>query len=112
MTDLTGKKVVLIDGSGYIFRAYYALPTMKRFDGTPVNAVYGFCTMITKLVATVQTDYLAVMFDAARKTFRNEIYPEYKATRRDVPEDLIPQFPLFREAVAAFNVSSAELDGY
>lgn len=112
MTDLTGKKVVLIDGSGYIFRAYYALPTMKRFDGTPVNAVYGFCTMITKLVATVQTDYLAVMFDAARKTFRNEIYPEYKATRRDVPEDLIPQFPLFREAVAAFNVSCAELDGY
>lgn len=112
MTDLTGKKVVLIDGSGYIFRAYYALPTMKRFDGTPVNAVYGFCTMITKLVATVQTDYLAVMFDAARKTFRNDIYPEYKATRRDVPEDLIPQFPLFREAVAAFNVSCAELEGY
>ena len=112
MTDLTGKKVVLIDGSGYIFRAFYALPPMTREDGTPVNAVYGFCTMLTRLLKEADADYIAVMFDAARKTFRNDIYPEYKATRREVPEDLIPQFPLLREAVGAFNIVKIEAEGY
>ncbi len=110
---LTGKKVVLIDGSGYIFRAFYALPPMTRpSDGTPVNAVYGFCAMMMKLLREMPADYLAVVFDAARKTFRQDIYPAYKATRRETPEDLIPQFPLLRRAVDAFNIAQTEENGY
>lgn len=110
---LEGRKVVLIDGSGYIFRAFYALPPMTRpSDGTPVNAVYGFCAMMMKLLRDMPADYLAVVFDAARKTFRQDIYPAYKATRRETPEDLIPQFPLLRRAVAAFNIAQTEENGY
>ena len=110
--DLNGKRVVLIDGSGYVFRAFYALPPMTRADGTPVNAVYGFCTMMMKLLKETPADYLAVVFDAARKTFRQDIFPEYKANRREVPPELIPQFPLLREAVGAFNIAAVELEGY
>ena len=93
--------VFLIDGSGYIFRAYHALPPMNRPDGTPVNAVYGFTAMMLKLVDESDADYLAVIFDTARKTFRSDIYAEYKANRPPPPEDLIPQFPLIRDAVTA-----------
>lgn len=108
------KKLILIDGSGFIFRAYHALPPMRRADGIHVGAVYGFCSMLTKYIdqARDSADYLAVIFDAARKTFRQEIYPEYKAHRPDVPEDLIPQFALIREACEAFHVPSVELEGY
>lgn len=108
------KKLILIDGSGFIFRAYHALPPLRRPDGIHVGAVYGFCTMLTKYIdqAREDADYLAVIFDAARETFRQEIYPDYKAHRPDVPEDLIPQFSLIREACAAFHVPAIELEGY
>ncbi|GEO80060.1 DNA polymerase I [Pararhodospirillum oryzae] len=103
--------LMLVDGSGYIFRAYHSLPPMSRPDGTPVNAVYGFTTMLLKLLADMKATHLAVLFDAGRHTFRNEIYPAYKAQRPDPPADLIPQFPLIREAVRAFNVPCLEREG-
>ena len=102
----------LIDGSGYIFRAFYALPPMTRPDGTPVNAVYGFTNMLIKLLADTESDGVAVIFDTARKTFRSDIYPDYKANRPPPPEELIPQFDLIREATRAFNVPCIELAGY
>ena len=106
------KHLFLIDGSGYIFRAYHALPPMTRPDGTPVNAVYGFTSMLTKLVEDSDADYLAVIFDTARKTFRSEIYSDYKAHRPPPPDDLIPQFALIRESVEAFGLPQSEMEGY
>ena len=105
-------RLILIDGSAYIFRAYYALPPMSRNDGTPINAVFGFTNMLVKLIEDYQEDKLIVVFDAARKNFRNNIYPDYKANRGDTPEDLIPQFELIRQCVEAFNIKQLELDGY
>jgi len=90
------RHLYLIDGSGYIFRAFHALPPMTRPDGTPVNAVYGFTNMLIKLLADTEAAGLAVIFDAGRQTFRNEIYPDYKAHRPPPPEELIPQFDLQR----------------
>ena len=104
--------VFLIDGSGFIFRAYHGLPPMTRPDGTPVNAVYGFTTMLMKLLDGTDADHVAVLFDRARKTFRNEIYPQYKAHRPPAPDDLIPQFALVRDAVRAFGVAAVDSDGY
>ncbi|MEE8445916.1 MAG: PIN domain-containing protein, partial [Alphaproteobacteria bacterium] len=98
--------VFLIDGSGYIFRAFYALPPMTRPDGTPVNAVYGFTSMLMKLVDDTDAEYLAVVFDTARKTFRNDIYPDYKANRPPPPDELVPQFALIRESVRALGLPS------
>ena len=106
------KHLYLIDGSGYIFRAYHGLPPMTRRDGTPVNAVFGFSQMLMKLIADLETDYLVVIFDAARKNYRNDIYPAYKANRPEAPEDLVPQFALIREATRAFNVPCIEMEGY
>ena len=102
----------LVDGSGYIFRAYHALPPMNRPDGTPVNAVFGFSSMLVRLIDDLDADHLAVIFDAARTNFRNEIYPEYKAQRPEAPEDLVPQFPLIRDATRAFNVPCIEMEGF
>lgn len=106
----------LVDGSSYLFRAYHALPPLTRDDGTPVNAVYGFTTMLYKLLEDTKglehPSHFAVIFDASAKTFRNELYPKYKINRPPPPEDLIPQFPLVRDAVRAFNVSSIERKGY
>ncbi len=102
----------LVDGSGYIFRAYHALPPMTRPDGTPVNAVFGFSNMLVRLIDDLEADHMAVIFDAARVSFRNEIYPDYKAQRPDAPEDLVPQFPLIREATRAFNAPCIEMDGF
>ncbi|WP_135079749.1 DNA polymerase I [Terasakiella sp. SH-1] len=106
--------VYLIDGSSFIFRAYFAnmRNPMTRADGTPVGAVYGFCSMLMKLLSDTDADHVAVVFDTARKTFRNDVYPEYKAHRPPPPEDLIPQFDLVREAVEAFNVARVEMAGY
>lgn len=104
--------ICLIDGSGYIFRAFYALPPMNRPDGTPVNAVYGFINMMMQLIEHNRCSHLAVVFDAARENFRNKIYPPYKATRREIPPDLIPQFSLIRRACLALNVPCVELAGY
>jgi len=106
------KTLYLIDGSGFIFRAYHSLPPMSRADGTPVGAVYGFTNMLHKLTANMGAHYLAVVFDAARKTFRNDIYPEYKAHRPPAPDDLVPQFAIVREATTALNIRSIELLGY
>ncbi|NBR79815.1 MAG: DNA polymerase I, partial [Alphaproteobacteria bacterium] len=107
----------LVDGSTYIFRAYHALPPLTRkSDGLPVGAVSGFCNMLFKLVnemtAAESPTHLAVIFDASGKSFRNEIYPDYKAHRPPAPEDLVPQFPLVREATRAFNIPAIELEGF
>ncbi len=102
----------LIDGSGFIFRAFHALPPMTRSDGTHVNAVYGFCNMLSKLLTDSKADHIAVIFDAGRKTFRNEIYPAYKAHRPPPPPELIPQFALIREATRAFGIPSIEAPNY
>jgi len=110
----------LIDGSGYIFRAYYALPPLTRkSDGLPTGAVNGFCSMLFKLLEDSKSEnnlqkptHFAVIFDAARKTFRNEIYSDYKANRSDPPEDLAPQFEYIRKSVVAFNLPSVDLINY
>ena len=110
----------LIDGSGYIFRAYYALPPLTRkSDGLPTGAVSGFCSMLFKLLEDSKSDknkqrptHFAVIFDSARKTFRNEIYSDYKANRSEAPDDLAPQFEYIRKSVLAFNLPSVELNNY
>ena len=110
----------LIDGSGYIFRAYYALPPLTRkSDGLPTGAVSGFCSMLFKLLEDSRVDdsihkptHFAVIFDSARKNFRNDIYSEYKANRSEAPDDLAPQFEYIRKAVLAFNLPSIELLNY
>ena len=114
---IKGSHVYLIDGSGYIFRAFHALPPLTRpSDGLPVGAVHGFCAMLWKLLRESKVSeaptHVAVIFDAGRETFRNKIYDKYKAQRPPPPEELIPQFPLIRDAVKAFNVASIEQDGY
>ena len=101
--------LVLVDGSGYIFRAYHALPPMVRADGTPVNAVFGFTNMLAQLLQSHEGTHLAVIFDAGRTTFRNELYSDYKAHRPDPPDELVPQFALIRDATAAFGVPAIEL---
>ena len=110
----------LIDGSGYIFRAYYALPPLTRkSDGLPVGAVSGFCNMLFKLLEDSKSDdnlqkptHFAVIFDSARKNFRNEIYSDYKGNRSEAPDDLVPQFEYIRKSVIAFNLPSVELINY
>ncbi len=106
------RHVYLIDGSGYIFRAFHALPPMTRGDGTPVNAVYGFTNMLLKLVEDSDADYIAVIFDAGRRSFRNDLYPDYKAHRPPPPPELVPQFALIREATRACNVPAVEREGF
>ena len=106
------RHVFLVDGSGFIFRAFHALPPMTRADGTPINAVYGFTNMLNKLLTETDADHIAVIFDAARKTFRQDLYADYKAHRPEAPEELVPQFPLIREATRAFNVACIEQEGF
>jgi DNA polymerase-1 len=112
-----GDHVYLIDGSGYIFRAYHALPPLTRpSDGLPVGAVHGFCGMLWKLLRETgelaPPTHMAVVLDYSAKTFRNDLFDGYKANRSETPEDLIPQFPLVRDAVRAFNVSCIEKEGF
>ncbi|MFC5386299.1 DNA polymerase I [Aquamicrobium segne] len=115
-----GDHLFLVDGSGYIFRAYHALPPLARkSDGLPTNAVLGFCNMVWKLMRDARnTDvghpatHFAVIFDYSSKTFRNDLYPEYKANRSAPPEDLVPQFGLIRHATHAFNLPCVEMEGY
>jgi DNA polymerase-1 len=112
-----GDHVFLVDGSGYIFRAYHALPPLNRkSDGLQVNAVLGFCNMLWKLMRDMPPDnrptHLAIVFDRSEVTFRNKIYPEYKAHRPPAPDDLIPQFALIREAVRAFDLPCLEQAGF
>jgi DNA polymerase-1 len=106
-------EIFLVDGSGYIFRAYFALPqNLTNPDGVPVGAVLGFVNMLTKLLTDLHAPSIAVIFDAARKNYRNDLYAEYKANRSETPADLIPQFPLIREATEAFDIPAIELEGY
>ncbi|MEC9368656.1 MAG: DNA polymerase I [Pseudomonadota bacterium] len=112
-----GDHVYLIDGSGYIFRAYHALPPLTRpSDGLPVGAVHGFCQMLWKLLRDVndgaRPTHLAVIFDHSGRSFRNDIYPQYKANRPPAPDDLVPQFPLIRDATRAFNAACIEQEGF
>ena len=106
------QRLVLVDGSGYIFRAFHALPPLTRRDGVQVGAVYGFTTMLLKLRETYKHDMLAVIFDAGRTSFRNTMYTAYKANRTETPDELIPQFPLVREVTRALCIPAIELENY
>ena len=114
---MAGKHVFLVDGSSYIFRAYHALPPLNRkSDGLQVNAVLGFCNMLWKLLRDMPADnrptHLAIIFDKSEVTFRNKLYPDYKAHRPPAPDDLIPQFAFIREAVRAFDLPCLEQIGF
>ncbi|MCZ6845785.1 MAG: DNA polymerase I, partial [Alphaproteobacteria bacterium] len=112
------EKLYLIDGSGFIFRAFHSSPldAFRRSDGIYTNAVAGYCGMLLKLIDQARADgafdYMAVIFDASRKTFRNDIYPDYKANRDAPPEELVPQFELVREATRAFNLPAIQMEGF
>lgn len=116
MASESQKHLYLVDGSGYIFRAYYAVRTQPRSDGTPINAVLGFSNMIMKLLQDLhdgeKPTHFAVIFDTARRSFRNEFYEEYKSHRPPAPDDLVPQFPLIRQATEAFSVPAIEMENY
>ncbi|MEM7238399.1 MAG: 5'-3' exonuclease H3TH domain-containing protein, partial [Pseudomonadota bacterium] len=111
-----GDHLFLIDGSGFIFRAYHALPPLTRkSDGLPVGAVSGFCNILQKMISGFGTKgptHLAVIFDYSSKSFRNELYSDYKANRPPAPEDLVPQFPLIRDATRAFGLPCVEMEGW
>ena len=106
------KKIALIDGYGFVFRAFHSLPEMSRNDGTPVGAVFGFTQMLIKLLASLEVSHLAVIFDSGGKTFRHDIYPQYKANRPPCPESLVPQFSIVRECVDALNIKVLEKKGF
>jgi DNA polymerase I len=112
MSESKSPRVVLVDGSGYIFRAFFALPPMTRGDGTPVNAVFGFSSMLFKLMQDHRDDDMIVVFDAGRLSFRNEIYDKYKANRDEPPPELVPQFQLVRDAARAFGLPAVEVPGF
>ena len=105
-------KLILIDGSGFIFRAYHALPPLTATDGTPAGAVYGFCNMLRQLILDHKQDHFLVVFDAGRQTFRQRIYADYKAHRPPAPDELVPQFALIHEACAAFGVPAIDMADY
>jgi DNA polymerase-1 len=111
-STLMPRHVYLIDGSGFIFRAYHALPPLTRSDGVPTSAVLGFSNMLAKLLSETDADHIAVVFDHSGSSFRNQIYDQYKAQRPDAPADLIPQFKLVREATKAFGVCRIEMENY
>ncbi len=111
----SGKHLVLVDGSGFIFRAYHALPPLKKSDGTPTGAVSGYCNMLFKLINEIKefkATHIAVIFDHKDKTFRSDIYKNYKANRPPPPEDLVPQFQLVRDATEAFGFLAIDKKGY
>lgn len=106
------KRLFLVDASGYIFRAYYAVRPLSNSKGLPTNALFGFTSMLMKLLKDEKPEMVGIVFDVARKTFRNEKFPEYKANRDEPPADLIPQFPYFRKIVKALNLPVLELPNY
>jgi DNA polymerase-1 len=108
----TDRHLILVDGSGYIFRAFHALPPMTRPDGVQVNAVFGFTSMLSQFLSKHVASHIAVVFDAARKTFRSDIYPDYKAHRPEPPPELVPQFGLIRDATDALGVCKVEQPGF
>ena len=106
------KTLYLVDGSNLIFRAFFAIRSLSNAEGFPTNAIYGFTAMLLKLLKEEKPDYLAVVLDASAKTFRNDLYPEYKGHRPPVPEDLAPQFAVIREMVRAFNIVALQKEGF
>ena len=106
------KNLFLIDGSGFIFRAFYALPPLTNPQGIPINAVYGYCNMILNIYEKFKPEQMIVVFDTKKKTFRSDIYKEYKSNRTDPPEELIPQFSIIRDATDALQIPRLEMDGY
>ena len=106
------KNLFLIDGSGFIFRAFYALPLLKNPEGTPINAVYGYCNMVLNIYEKFKPEQIIVIFDTKKKTFRNDIYKDYKSNRTEPPEELIPQFSIIRDATDALQIPRVEMDGY
>ncbi len=106
------KRLIVIDGYGLVFRAYHSMPALSRQDGTPVGAVYGFVSMMLRLLSDIKATHIVMVFDAGGKTFRHKLYPQYKANRPPAPEDLIPQFPLMRFAAQALNIHILEQEGY
>jgi len=105
-------KLYLIDGYGFVFRAFHSLPPLTRDDGTPIGAVYGFTNMLYKFLHDHEADMMAVILDSGQKNFRHDIYPEYKSNRPEAPAELIAQFPIIREVIAAFGISTIEKPGY
>jgi len=105
-------RLYLIDGSSYIFRAFFALPPMSNSNKLPTHAIFGFTTMTLRFLKKYQPEMLAVILDAGRETFRNEIYHEYKSNRPEAPPDLIPQFPYIRKVLRAMNIPALELAGF
>ena len=106
------KKLALIDASSYIFRAYYAVKGLATSKGFPTGAIFGFHNMLRKVIDEIAPDYLAVAYDVGGPTFRHEIYPEYKANRKETPEDLVPQLPKIKEMVSAYNIYGVECSGF
>lgn len=106
------KKVALIDGSSYIYRAFYALPPLKSPGGKPTGAIYGFIRMLSKLINDINLDYIAVVFDKAGKTFRHKEYKEYKATRKETPDELKLQIPEIKKIIRLFGIKVLEKEGY
>jgi DNA polymerase-1 len=106
------RHLYLVDGSGYIFRAYFAMPPSSTSEGVPTNATFGFTNMLLRLLRESDADAVAIIFDAGRKSFRNDFYPDYKAHRPEPPEDLIPQFEQIREATRAFGLPCIDMENY
>jgi DNA polymerase-1 len=111
MTDQPSR-IFLIDGSSYIFRAFYAIPALNNAAGLPTNAIFGFTNILLKFLKQYQPEYVAVALDAGRETFRNEMFAAYKGNRPEAPPELIPQFPYFRKVLDALNLPLLELSGY
>lgn len=109
---MSKKLAILVDGSGFIYRAFFALPALTRADGKPVGAVYGFCTMLLSLIDKHKSDLFCVAFDSSRVTFRTSIYDQYKANREEPPDDLKVQFPILRDVCKAFGVHAVEKQGF
>jgi len=105
-------RMALIDGSSYIYRAYHALPKLSNSKGAPTGAVYGFAQMLKKVLKDMRADHVAVVFDPPGGSFRDKIYPEYKATRQAMPEDLVPQIPVIKEMIKLWNIPTVEVEGY
>ncbi len=106
------QRLYLVDGSSYIYRAYFAIRHLSNSKGEATNAIYGFTTMLLTLLRQEQPDHIAVIFDSKGPTFRKDLYPDYKANRSAMPEDLVPQIPVIKEVVAAFRMPALELPGF
>src|SRR5271155_2878480 len=106
------KQLILVDGSGYVFRAFFALPQMNTSRGMPTNAVFGFVRMLLKLLKDVRPTHIAIVFDSPKRTFRDDLFEDYKANRPQAPNDLVVQIPYIHRAVDAFRIKSLMIEGF